>query len=112
MAPAAAVRSLVTTCPGQECEAFGFPAVVATPQLRDSHHAHGVLNPGSLVKSRLIIGSAVTPGRYQADVARLLKAAPGAHYLLTAHSLRLVGGPHLVRRPNLCGVPGPVSQPP
>ena len=71
--------------------------MVATPQLRDSHHAHGVLNPGSLVKSRLIIGSAVTPGRYQADVARLLKAAPGAHYLLTAHSCASLAVPRARR---------------
>ncbi|MGQ0479492.1 MAG: trypsin-like peptidase domain-containing protein [Pseudonocardia sp.] len=44
---------LVTTRPGLSCEAIGFPSVVATPRMRDSHQARGVLNPGSLVKSGL-----------------------------------------------------------
>jgi hypothetical protein len=44
---------LVTGRPGQECEAIGFPKVVASPQRRDSHHASGVINPGSLVKANL-----------------------------------------------------------
>ncbi|MGB7796153.1 MAG: trypsin-like peptidase domain-containing protein, partial [Pseudonocardiaceae bacterium] len=44
---------LVTTRAGQACEAIGFPKVVASPQRRDSHHATGVINPGSLVKAGL-----------------------------------------------------------
>ncbi|WP_442788271.1 S1 family peptidase [Amycolatopsis sp. NBC_01286] len=43
----------VTRNSGQKCEAIGFPQVVATPQMRDSHHAMGALNPGALVKSGL-----------------------------------------------------------
>jgi hypothetical protein len=44
---------LVTTRARQRCEAIGFPKVVATPQRRDSHHAVGEINPGSLVKAGL-----------------------------------------------------------
>ncbi|MDQ2709438.1 MAG: tetratricopeptide repeat protein, partial [Actinomycetota bacterium] len=44
---------LVTSLAGQSCEAIGFPRVVATPRRRDSHHATGVINPGSLVKAGL-----------------------------------------------------------
>jgi tetratricopeptide (TPR) repeat protein len=44
---------LVTSRAEQPCEAIGFPAVVAEPARRDSHHAVGVINPGSLVKSGL-----------------------------------------------------------
>ena len=44
---------LVTSRAGQACEAIGFPKVVASPQRRDSHHATGVINPGSLVKAGL-----------------------------------------------------------
>ncbi|MDT7653222.1 MAG: hypothetical protein QOI36_4628, partial [Pseudonocardiales bacterium] len=44
---------LVTTRAGQRCEAIGFPKVVATPRRRDSHHAVGEINPGSLVKAGL-----------------------------------------------------------
>ena len=52
---------LVTTRPGQSCAAIGFPAVVATPQRRDSHHAVGVLNPGALVKSGLYAVEVTNP---------------------------------------------------
>ena len=44
---------LVTSRPRQTCSATGFPAVVVTPRMRDSHAAQGLLNPGSLVKSGL-----------------------------------------------------------
>ncbi|MBV9013977.1 MAG: trypsin-like peptidase domain-containing protein, partial [Pseudonocardiales bacterium] len=44
---------LVTSRAGQVCEAIGFPRVVATPQRRESHHAKGEINPGSLVKAGL-----------------------------------------------------------
>lgn len=44
------------------------------------------LNPPCDGKFVVIVGSAVTPGRYAADVARLLSTAPGAHYLETARS--------------------------
>jgi hypothetical protein len=44
---------LVTSRAGQVGEAIGFPKVVASPQRRDSHHATGVINPGSLVKANL-----------------------------------------------------------
>jgi tetratricopeptide (TPR) repeat protein len=44
---------LVTTRAGQACEVIGFAKVVARPQRRDSHHATGVINPGSLVKAGL-----------------------------------------------------------
>jgi serine/threonine protein kinase len=37
----------------------------------------------------VLIGSAVTPGRYPTDVAALLGVAPGSHYLLTAGSCGL-----------------------
>ena len=57
---------LVTSRAGQRCEAIGFPAVVARPELRDSHHAVGVLNPGTLVKT----------GRYAVEVTNP-PAAPG-----------------------------------
>ncbi|WP_372669783.1 tetratricopeptide repeat protein, partial [Amycolatopsis kentuckyensis] len=51
----------VTRSPGQECEAIGFPKVVATPQMRDSHHAVGTLNPGTLVKSGLYAMEVTNP---------------------------------------------------
>jgi len=57
---------LVTSRAGQPCEAIGFPAVVARPEQRDSHHAVGVLNPGALVKT----------GRYAVEVTNP-PAAPG-----------------------------------
>ncbi|PZS37987.1 MAG: hypothetical protein DLM62_16185 [Pseudonocardiales bacterium] len=44
---------LVTTRGSQACEATGYPKVVAEPRRRDSHHAVGVINPGSLVKAGL-----------------------------------------------------------
>ncbi|MGH3847274.1 MAG: trypsin-like peptidase domain-containing protein [Pseudonocardiaceae bacterium] len=44
---------LVTARAGQACEATGYPKVVAEPRRRDSHHAVGVINPGSLVKAGL-----------------------------------------------------------
>ena len=43
----------VTSRAEQPCEAIGFPAVVADPARRESHHAVGVINLGSLVKSGL-----------------------------------------------------------
>ena len=49
---------LVTTRAGQAGEAIGFPAVVAEPARRESHHAKGEINPGSLVKA----------GRYAMEV--------------------------------------------
>ena len=52
---------LVTTQEGQACAAIGFPAVVATPERRDSHHAVGVLNPGSLVKGGLYAVEVTNP---------------------------------------------------
>lgn len=42
---------LVTTRPRQECEATGYPRVVATPEFRDSHTADGLLNPKALAKA-------------------------------------------------------------
>lgn len=41
----------VTDMAGQECEAVGYPRVVASPELRDSHQATGTINPRSLAKS-------------------------------------------------------------
>jgi hypothetical protein len=45
---------LVSSRADQECEAIGFPAVVATPARRDSHHADGRIHPGGLVKAGLL----------------------------------------------------------
>ena len=52
---------LVTTRAGQRCEAIGFPAVVAQPQRRDTHHAVGVINPGALVKAGLYAVEVTNP---------------------------------------------------
>ncbi|MCY7340624.1 MAG: trypsin-like peptidase domain-containing protein [Pseudonocardia sp.] len=52
---------LVTTRAGQRCEAIGFPAVVARPQRRDTHHAVGVINPGALVKAGLYAVEVTNP---------------------------------------------------
>jgi tetratricopeptide (TPR) repeat protein len=52
---------LVTTRTGQACRATGFPKVVATPELRDSHEAVGRLNPGSMVKSGLYAVEVTNP---------------------------------------------------
>ena len=52
---------LVTTRAGQGCEATGFPAVVATPRRRETHHAIGVVNPRSLVKSGLYAVEVTNP---------------------------------------------------
>ncbi len=58
----------VTEQPGQECQAVGFPDVVAEPRYRESHHAVGVVNPGSLLKSGLqAIEVRDPPGRRTAD---------------------------------------------
>ena len=43
-------------------------------------------NPPCDGKFVVIVGSAVTPGRYADDVSRLLSTAPGSHYLETARS--------------------------
>ena len=53
VAASGVVGQLVTGRAGQVCEAIGFPKVVASLQRRDSHHATGVINPGSLVKAHL-----------------------------------------------------------
>ena len=58
----------VTEQPGQECQAVGFPDVVAEPRYPESHHAVGVVNPGSLLKSGLqAIEVRDPPGRRTAD---------------------------------------------
>lgn len=52
---------LVTRRPGQQCEAIGFPRVVAEPRQRDSHHAVGVINPGSLIKAGMYAVEVTNP---------------------------------------------------
>jgi len=51
----------VTGRVGQACVAVGFPAVVATPRRRDTHHAVGVLNPASLVEAGLYAVEVTNP---------------------------------------------------
>lgn len=78
----------VTRRSGQGCEVTGFPAVVATPQRRDTHHASGVINPGSLVKAGLVaIEVANPPSRASQDGSQwegMSGAAVWCERLLTA----------------------------
>src|SRR6185437_15386790 len=55
---------LVTSRPGTQCEVTGFPAVVGTPEVRDTEQARGTINPGALVKSGMLaIGIDHPPSR-------------------------------------------------
>ena len=90
LAPRRPVRwgRLVTTVPRMPCEAWGFPNVLASPQVREVEQASGSINPGGLRKSgRLAIGVDDPPARVVRDSspwAGMSGAAVWCHGLVTA----------------------------